>query len=377
MRRRILALVALAIAGLVACGDPAIHHYNLGIDALERGDTATAVTEFERSVYERYEDPDAHLNLGVALLGRGDAQRALSEFQIAAQLAPDDIDVHVNLGEAYRALGRTQAARTEYEWALKRAPDNLGALTGYGRLLMDGGSMEAAHGEFVRALTIDPANTVALFQMGWLYLDTNRPTEGTHYFLRGLQRSPHSMYGRLGLARAYEVRGMESEALVEYQKAYTADSTNVDAMVGIGRCQIRRGNYVPAERVLEKALVRAPDNPHVLTLLGDVYLARDRRAEAVAHYRRAVQLDESNADAHLGLGIALEAEGDLAAAEETLKAALLHAPTNAAVMYRLGTVYLGMNEKSRARAYFEMAMDAVGDDPALKTNIRTGLDATR
>jgi Flp pilus assembly protein TadD len=170
---------------------------------------------------------------------------------------------------------------------------------------------------------------------------------------------------------------MDSEALVEFQKAYTADSTNLDAMVGIGRCQTRRGNYVPAERVLEKALAQSPDNPQVLTLLGDVYLARDRRAEAVSHYRRAIQLDENNADAYLGLGTTLETEGDLAAAEEALQSALLHAPKNAEVMYRLGTVYLGMNEKSRARAFFEMAMDAVGDDATLKTNIRTGLDATR
>ena len=68
---------------------------------------------------------------------------------------------------------------------------------------------------------------------------------------------------------------------------------------------------------------------------------------------------------------------DLSGDTATSESALLHAPKSAAVMYRLGTVYLGMNEKSRARAYFEMAMDAVGDDPALKTNIRTGLDATR
>jgi predicted negative regulator of RcsB-dependent stress response len=46
-------------------------------------------------------------------------------------------------------------------------------------------------------------------------------------------------------------------------------------------------------------------------------------------------------------------------------------------MYRLGTVYLAKNEKPRARAYFEMALDAVGDDAALKANIRTGLDEAR
>lgn len=375
--RLAIVVIALALAGLPACQDAALSHYNLGVDALERGDTTTAVSEFERSIAQRGDDPDAHLNLGVALLGHGDAERALSEFQIAAQYAPDDVDVHLDLAEAYRALGRTQAARTEYEWVLKHDPDKVAALTGYGQLLMDAGSTELAQGQFTKALSIDPSNAPSLFHMGWLYLHTDRPTEATHYFLRGLQIAPKSNYGRLGLGKAYEVRGMDAEALVEFQKAFVVDSTSVDAMEGIGACQIRAGNYAPAERILEKALSHAPDDPEVLTLLGDVYFARDRRAEAAAHYRRAIQLDEDNSDAYLGLGTVLETSGDLDAAAEALQAALLHAPKDAAVMYRLGMVYLDKNEKARARAYFEMAMDAVGDDAALKTNIRTGLDETR
>jgi tetratricopeptide (TPR) repeat protein len=281
------------------------------------------------------------------------------------------------MAESYRALGRTQAARTEYEWVLKRDPDKVDALTGYGQLLMDTGSTELAQGQFNKAIGIDPSNGPALFHMGWLYLETDRPTEATHYFLRGLQLSPKSVYGRLGLAEAYAVRDMDPEALVEFQKAYVDDSTCVDAMKGIGECQIRAGNYATAQRILEKASAHAPDDPRVLTLLGDVYFARDRRAESVAYYRRAIQLDDDNADAYLGLGTVLEVTGDLEGAEEALQSALLYAPKNAAVMYRLGMVYLDKNEKTRARAYFEMAMDAVGNDAVLKTNIRTGLDETR
>ncbi len=379
MRARVFPLVASAIflAALSSCQDAALNHYNLGVEALERGDTETAVREFEQSIRQRSDDPDAHLNLGVALLDRGDAERALSEFQIAAQYAPDDADVHLNLAEAYRALGRTQASRTEYEWVLRHDPEKTAALSGYGQLLAETGSKEQAQAQFIKALSVDPSHAPALFHMGWLYLDTNRPTEATHYFLRGLQISPHSAYGRLGLARAYEVREMDAEALTEFQKVYQADTTNVEAMLGIGGCQMRSGNFSTAERVLEKANARAPDDPRVLTSLGDAYFARERRAESVAFYRRAIQLDENNAAAYLGLGTVLEATGDLDGAEEALQAALLHAPKDAAVLYRLGMVYLERNEKSRARAYFEMAMDNVGDDAALKTNIRTGLDETR
>src|SRR6185503_15181593 len=103
---------------------------------------------------------------------------------------PDDVDLHLNLAETYRALGRAQAARTEYEWVLKREPEKVEALSGYGRFLMDAGSMDAAHGQFVKALGVDPGHSSTMFHMGWLYLDTARPTEATHYFLRGLQSAP-------------------------------------------------------------------------------------------------------------------------------------------------------------------------------------------
>ncbi len=380
MHRAALFILLAALATLAAlggCHDAAIRHYNLGIDALERGDTASAVSEFEQSIAHRADDPDAHINLGVALLGQGHADRALAEFQTVAKYTPDDVDLHLNLAETYRALGRSQAARTEYEWVLKRDPDKVAALSGYGRLLMDSGSMDAAHGQFVKALGGDPGHAPTMFHMGWLYLDTARPTEATHYFLRGLQSAPKSAYGRLGLAEAYGVRGMDAEALREYQKVYAADSTNIDAMIGIGQAQIRGGNYATAEHILEKALAHSPDNPLVLTRLADAYFARDRSTEAAAYYRRAIQIDEDNADAYLGLGKVLEANGDLDAAEEALQSALLHAPKNAEAMYRLGTVYLGKNEKTRARAYFEMAMDAAGNDAMLKNNIRTGLEETR
>lgn len=377
MRRFFFGVGLLALSAVASCRDAAVYHYNLGIDALERGDTTAAVSEFEQSIAERGDDPDAHLNLGVALLGRGDAEGALAQFQIAAEYYPDDVDLHLDMAEAYKQIGRTQAARTEYEFVLKRDPEKIDALSGYGHLMMQSGSMDVAQGQFVKALSIDPNHARSMFHLGWIYLDTARPTEATHYFLRGLQIAPKSLYGRLGLAEAYKTRGMDPEAMVEFQKAFAMDSTNVDAMAGIGGCQIRSGHYVTAERILEKALAQAPNDPRVLTLLGNVFFALGKSTEAVAHYRRAIQLDDSDADAYLGLGTALEAGGDLDAAEEALQSALLHSPKDAAVMYRLGMVYLAKNEKPRARAYFEMAFDAAGDDAALKTNIRTGLDETR
>ena len=77
MRARFLIVVLLLLAAFVGCRDTALHHYNLGIEAMERGDTAKAIGEFEQSIAARPDDPDSHINLGVALLVAALAATAL------------------------------------------------------------------------------------------------------------------------------------------------------------------------------------------------------------------------------------------------------------------------------------------------------------
>src|SRR4030095_14141442 len=97
--------------------------------------------------------------------------------------------------------------------------------------------------------------------------------------------------------------------------------------------------------------------------------ARAEYVEAVAQYRFAIQLEPGDVESYVGLGTVLEKAGQLTEAEEALKAGLEHAPRDARLHYRLGLVYLDMNDKSRARTFLETALDECGDDKALRSTI--------
>ena len=58
MKRIAIALTAVCAlaAGILACQDTAIQFYNMGLDAIENGDTATAVAHFEKSVMHRQDE---------------------------------------------------------------------------------------------------------------------------------------------------------------------------------------------------------------------------------------------------------------------------------------------------------------------------------
>lgn len=351
----------------------AIQYYNQGIDAIERGDTAAAVTYFEKSVQERDSDPDAHFNLGVALFGVGDYERALEEFQIASESYPDDPGLHVNLAETYRALGRHYAAKTEYEYALKRDPDIVGALTGLGQLMMQARQYEAAEEYLLRAMSLAPSDGATQLHLGWLYNYQGKYNEAAHYFFRGLRVIPNSDYGRLGLAESFLRREKYDEALPEYQKVYSRDTRNMDAIVGIGACYVATGEYVQARQILDKGVTTDADDPRPYKLLGDLNAAQEKFLEAVANYRMAVQIQDDFTDAHLGLGRVLETVGALDEAEETLLRALHHEPGNPEVLYRLGQLYATKGDVIGAESYLGRALEAAEDDFDMQRRVRETL----
>jgi superkiller protein 3 len=145
-------------------------------------------------------------------------------------------------------------------------------------------------------------------------------------------------------------------------------------MIGIGDCQVRKGNWVQAENTLRRAVEKAPDDARAHKCLGDSFVARGHNVEAVSHYRMAIQLDDEYAGAYLGLGTALEAAGDLDQAELALQSALLHAPHDPAVLYRLGLVCAQKHNTNLARSYYEMALDAAGNDRSIAARIRAALN---
>jgi tetratricopeptide (TPR) repeat protein len=299
----------------------------------------------------------------------------MREFRIAAEDMPGDPAVHYNIAEVYAAMGHYQAASTEYEYAIRLNPEFIEAHTALGKLMMDAGQYASAESHFYEALALNPSHAETQLHMGWLYVKIGKYNEASHYFFRGLRKSPGSSYGHLGLAMSYQLRENYEDALAEYHKVYRIDEKNADALLGIGQCQLQLGRETQAETALKRSIEARPDNPLAYNALGNLYLKSEQYAEAIANYRMAIVQQEDLAVAHLGLGQALEATGQLPEAEDALQRALYHDPENALVLYRLGQVYVQMFNEERARSYFEMAMEKAVSDFELESKIRSALSS--
>jgi tetratricopeptide (TPR) repeat protein len=162
--------------------------------------------------------------------------------------------------------------------------------------------------------------------------------------------------------RAYEayVRGQiagarpgkdAQEAAVEHlARAVELDPQFVVAQYALGAAHHALGNRWKAAAQFRAASQLDPMYPEPLKALGDLFISGPRRLfnEAVEAYNKAIDLRPFFADAHVGLGDARAAKGEIDGAIAAYQKALAHNPLNPRVHASLGRIYYA--EKS---LYFE------------------------
>jgi tetratricopeptide (TPR) repeat protein len=156
-----------------------------------------------------------------------------------------------------------------------------------------------------------------------------------------------------GVARAFVVyvrgrhasyRGTQdaSEAAVEFlSRAIEADPQFVAAQYALGVVHQNLGNRWKAAAQFRASAQLDPTFAEPYKALGDLYLTAPRRLfeEAIKAYAKAIELRPFYAEAHVGLGDALAAKGDVDQAVSAYQKGLEFNPMNAKVHVSLGKIY--------------------------------------
>jgi tetratricopeptide (TPR) repeat protein len=133
-----------------------------------------------------------------------------------------------------------------------------------------------------------------------------------------------------------------SEAAVEmFTKAIEADPTFAVGQYTLGTVHQALNNRWKAAAQFRAAAQLDPTYPEPMKALGDLFLAAPRRLfdQAVEAYGKAIDLRPFYADAHVGLGDARAAKGEVDGAITAYQKALVFNPANPRVYMSLGKIY--------------------------------------
>jgi tetratricopeptide (TPR) repeat protein len=230
------------------------------------GDTAAYVSELERRVHRDPQDAQSFVLLGLAYQQRaretGDASyypRSAVELTRATRLDPNNSLAVTGLAALAASRHRFEDARQLAIRARRLAPDGAGPLGVLGDALVELGRYRAAFAAFDRMAALKP-NLAS--------------------------------YSRVSYAR--ELLGDPKGAIAAMRRAVEAGEGTVEplawTLVQLGNLYFDNGKLAAASRAYREALARFPGYVHAEAALARVAAARGRYSEAIARYRRAVEV---------------------------------------------------------------------------------------
>jgi tetratricopeptide (TPR) repeat protein len=339
----------------------------LAILDTEAGLYESAITRLAKAVERDPGDGLAWYFLGVNRLKTGDAQESLRCARKAALCLETGALALDLAGRAHTTLGETRAALEAFEKAVAANPQD--EIARDHRLLALYGSGDTA-AAFERARRVVDEHPTALVPRAILALESRKETDRFVKQARDFvgeddfeMLEMSLVFAESGLAR--EAAGILAAACVDavpegqrsplplYYLAWLERGTPASEM-WLKRAAATHRDYVFPSRpeeldVFEYALERNPNDAQAHLHIGNLYAHLGRPAEAVGHWRKAVELDGSLSVAWRNLGLhAWAVENDLAKAENAYRKAIEARPKDQTLYRDLGEVLIGQGNRPEA-----------------------------
>jgi protein O-mannosyl-transferase len=141
----------------------------------------------------------------------------------------------------------------------------------------------------------------------------------------------------------------------------------------VGLILARRGQVDEAIAHFRKALEIEPNHSEVHNNLGNAVARRGRINEAIEHYRNALKVKPDDVAAHNNLGLALADVGHVDEAIDHFRDALKIKPDNAEAHINLGNVYVGRGQMGEAIDHFQKALEIKPDYAEAHSNLGIAL----
>jgi tetratricopeptide (TPR) repeat protein len=323
-------------------------HFKLAVALLRLRKFDEASDEFDKVAAVDKEYPGLSLERGVLFEASGDVERAIEQFNGALAKAPDDPDLELRVGSAYVTIGRPEEALPMLHKVLDKRPQSAEAQHFIGRALMlEGGThavdalrylkraveldpnraeyhvylawaandatpaqLETARDEVDKALALDKVNADAYWQRGIIERVTAAVDDAIKDEKRALELRPSRYEAHATLAECYTDKNDPATALAEWTKAIAGDGagTLADGTVKhpfwhwrYGRLLRDLAGYPAALPQFLLALPTAEKlSPHPGWLADLEFASAEglrragRRADAVEHYQRFIELATVN-----------------------------------------------------------------------------------
>ena len=199
----------------------------------------------------------SHYQIGVDALQRGQLPKAFDELMQADKLQPNQPETLATLAYAWRLQGDTEKSESLYRRAIAIKPAS-STYTNYGSLLVSLQRYKEAEAVLYKALQ-DPRyrkQYLALILLGDALLGQNKPEEAIKNYRKASMLNPKQKISQLREARVYIKTGRINYAQALYETMLREQPTLRPALEGLIDLLVKRSDIATARKHLAKYLER-------------------------------------------------------------------------------------------------------------------------
>jgi tetratricopeptide (TPR) repeat protein len=239
--------------------------------------------------------PDAEIVRASIQIERGQDEAAAAAAERALAIAGDRWSIIASVGDVYRRIGHPDRAIPAFDRALNMAPDGKDRADVLGWRAYAhrfAGNLSAATADMRAAYQADPSVDTRLLYVSILMDDPAAWNDGISMARSLFAEQPDSVLrlNALGYALIQRPEGLE-EGYRLLWRGFNYGQTDYAVIDSLGWAYYLYGHFEQARALIERAnnLSAGDPNAEILDHLGDVYWRLNRRDEARATWRQAMQ----------------------------------------------------------------------------------------
>ena len=240
-----------------------------GVLLEETGRNSEAAAAFEEALKLAPNDADVLLEVGKYKLSAGQKEEAIKLLEHCIRILPGDGDAQYYLAQAYHLNGQDNLALRAIRLSLKAEPDNPPVWQKYGELLCVTGDCDAGLKWLLKAQHADATLPRIDYDIAVVDSKLMDLAGAAQYAARAVESLPNDVSGWQLLATTDTKLAKWQEGKHAFERVLSFKANDVDALFGLGECELELKNYPAAVEKLQLVLQLAPTR-----LLAHYYLSR-------------------------------------------------------------------------------------------------------
>jgi tetratricopeptide (TPR) repeat protein len=322
---------------------------------------------------EKHPDDASLLTVrGAARSQLKDRDGALADGERALTLAPDNNDAIALVASLYRQSNQTERAIELVRGYVAKHADTVDLRQVLASLYLSVNDSENALKELRKIVELRPKELSSRMTLALQYARARQPEEAEKVMRQATEALPDSYQAKLAYVEFLTGQGARERGEAALRGFIEKEPKNYDLQLGLGAQQQRNGNADAALATYRKVLEGAGEAPAAITArnrIAALEVDRGNYDEARKLVDATLEKNPRDNDALLLRGNLALARNDAAGAVADLRAVLREQPTAVGVLRTLARAHVANGEPALGEEALRQAMDVAGNDIGVRVEL--------